>query len=107
MKQIVNWFKARWAVAKACALDEQGFAGRRRFGGGGSSGGVGDIIVTALLVFVLFMFVINFVPEIEDAVLGFTTTLPMVEGMVTLMSWILPVGAIICALVILFRKIKA
>jgi len=84
-------------------------ARRRSWGGGGGGGGnmLGKVLTAILLIYVLFMFVINFVPEIETAVTGFTSTLPMVETMVGIVSWLLPVGALVIAAVMLFKHIKS
>jgi hypothetical protein len=70
---------------------------------GSRGGGIAGVISMVILSFVLLMFVIGFVPTIQTAIEGFTTTLPVVAAIVNIAAWLIPVGAVIAAIMLVVR----
>jgi hypothetical protein len=61
------------------------------------------IITLLIMAFVVLMFILSFVPELEDAITNSTITNEFVNAMLGIMVWVLPIGALIAILIAIFR----
>lgn len=69
------------------------------------TGGATDIMITVVMAIVVVFFVIAIVPELEGMTIDPLWS-PMTQSMLGLVKWILPVGAIVAVVIMIFRKIK-
>ena len=72
----------------------------------GEFGGINPsrTIVLLIMAFVVIMFILSFVPELETAVTGSTIDNDFVNSFLGIMVWVLPIGALIAILVAIFRN---
>lgn len=68
---------------------------------------VDRIITGVILAFVVIMFLLQMVPELETEIGATTITNTFVLAMLDMMIWILPVAAIVAVIVLLFRLVKS
>jgi len=65
------------------------------------------IIVLLVMAFVVIMFLLSFVPELETAIAGSTITNEFVNSFLGIMVWVVPIGALIAILIAIFRTTKS
>lgn len=78
---------------------------RRSFRSSGGSSSATSIMIGVLMAIITIFFVIAVVPELEAMVID-PAWAPMTQTMLGLVKWILPVGAIIAVIVLIFRQVR-
>lgn len=108
MKKIGLWFTGLLVSAKILALEARGKGLGKTLVAiyAGEYGGINPSRTITLLImaFVILMFILSFVPELETAVAGSTITNDFVNSFLGIMVWVLPISALIAVLIAIFRN---
>ena len=67
----------------------------------------GRLIGLMCMAFVIIMFILNFVPELETAIAGSTIQNTFVNSFLGIMVWALPVAGLIAVLIGMFQTSKS